>query len=111
MNHKDSRLSLGHTVRQGLVEQLPDLQTLGVKRAKDLSDLLVEDFEEVFIAVLHHHEPSFCFFNVDVWERSIAERWACHECRFGSCSELYPTIQLREETWLGPARSGQVTLA
>lgn len=122
VNHKDSRLSLGHTVRQGLVEQLPHLQALGVKRPKDLSDLLVEDFEEVFIAVLHHHEPSFCFFNVDVWDlglfqkrdlrsRSIAERWACHECRFGSCSELYPTIQLREESWLGPARSGQVTLA
>lgn len=51
MKHKDSRLSLGHTVRQGLVEQLPDLQALGVKRPKDLSDLLVEDFEEVFIAV------------------------------------------------------------
>ncbi len=68
VNHQDSRLSLGN-MRQGLVEQLPDLQALGVKRPKDLSDLLVEDFEEVFIAVLRfcttsRHTSS----NVDVWD-------------------------------------------
>ena len=68
VNDQDSRLSLGH-MRQGLVEQLPDLQALGVKRPKDLSDLLVEDFEEVFIAVLRFCTMSLhASSNVDVWD-------------------------------------------